>query len=67
MTAKPRKHRNNRARITAAERVDGYARFVFGDQGAPRLDGADRAYLLKMLCDHARETLARERRRKAGK
>lgn len=61
MTSEP--HKRSKPRITAAQRVDGYARFVFGDQGAPRLDGADRAFLLKMLRDHARETLARERRR----
>lgn len=59
--AKPRKHRNKLTRVTAAERVEMYETQLFGATCVLSL--RERKAAIKMLRDHARETLARERRR----
>jgi hypothetical protein len=65
MTTK-RKHRNT-PRITAAERVDAYGELIFGPGFGGLLDGKYRAHLIKAFSAHARDTLARHRRREAQK
>lgn len=67
--ATKRKHKNT-PRITAAERVDAYYRKFHESFGGPvdlhRYE-EKRAYMLKMLAAHARDTLDRHKLREARK
>lgn len=60
MPKAPRKR--SRPRITAAERVDAYAKAL--EASGDWLGPTRRRYLINMLASHARETLERERRRR---
>jgi hypothetical protein len=64
MTTKKRSHRNNKARLTAEERVTKFC----DDQVEHWHEGAQRAFrrdLTKLLAAHARDALARHKRREA--
>ncbi len=55
-------HKNNRARLTARERVTAWLMETYGEYSEAEADG-----LVRMLGEHARDTLARAKRRQKAR